>query len=492
MRKVVALGPVFIICLILGATAAAFGQAPSCGVADDGQIHTPPNYTCSGGGSPTPCSQPVAGIVAPLAPPAAAGGTITDPQYGCTIKRMGQIGAIPGLGSTQSGHHYYSTQSPFDASDTYFMGYSDSGSYYIQNASTGAYVINASAMPNIGGAPHDIVWDPVLTGTFYAGQGNTFVKYVVSGSSLTSTVLHTFSGYSTCFVPDQEGLSVDNPTLVWLVCDTTAILYNDSTNTVISSSLSVGNYGGSPGWHKIQIMPSGKMLMTWEGSPSGQGPEVLFNTDGSLYWDPKFEYSNHTATGYDLSGHEVIIAQASGVANLNGCANAWTQLSIIDINAETAIGCLTPHVVPNYEISYEMSAQGGGWVLLTSCQAGCGGSTAAPTPYSFDTVSPTRLSSGWASAWQLYDEEAFVCKIDGSGCYRLAHMRSRDAENYWAIPRGAESFSGNYIAFDSNFDISNTGQSQYSDSYTIQIQSGGTSAPPAPAAPTNLSATVSQ
>jgi hypothetical protein len=49
--------------------------------------------------------------------------------------------------------------------------------------------------------------------------------------------------------------------------------------------------------------------------------------------------------------------------------------------------------------------------------------------------------------------------------FRLFHTRSRSSEYYWSIPRGAISRDGRYVVFDSNFDISNTGLTDYTDVY---------------------------
>jgi len=55
--------------------------------------------------------------------------------------------------------------------------------------------------------------------------------------------------------------------------------------------------------HKIQIFPSGKMLCT-----NCNGNNItIYNTDGSVYWNPPYTATAHTEVGTDLQGREVMI-----------------------------------------------------------------------------------------------------------------------------------------------------------------------------------------
>src|SRR5207245_10392584 len=112
----------------------------------------------------------------------------------------------------------------------------------------------------------DAPWDPTNPAVFYFTQGNQFFEGTISGSTVTKTLLHTFTGYTSVAAPDQEDLS-DDGCKYWLVGTHSGerlhvgILYNLCTDTVVSQSLVVGVKDSSTGWHKIQIFPSGKMLM---------------------------------------------------------------------------------------------------------------------------------------------------------------------------------------------------------------------------------------
>jgi len=427
----------------LSGTGVPVSTGTPCGQLGDGLIHLPPNYNS-------------------FSPPA-RGQSYVDPQYGCTVVRLTQ-------GISQFGvpaHHYYSTITPFNADDSRIMLYLDNGSPAIVDL-TGNVVVPAGNIP--GSNTNNHPWDPSNPAVFYYTNINQFIKGTISGNTVTGTALRTFTGYSTCVIPDQEDVT-DDGTKIWLVCtpsggsasQNVAVLYNLATDVIVSQSLVVGAQEG--GWHKIQIFPSGKMLLTG-GSLCTQ---CIYNTDGTLYWNPPFAYSGHADVGTDLQGREVMISTASGVDSLNACGTEkWSSLTAVDINAKTPVGCVIGKPpspgIPSWHISYRDSANSstGKWVLTSMFDQGT-----CPGDYSCFT---SRLAANWTSLWSAYSEELVLAKIDGSQVYRLGYTWSRSAENYWAQPHAAISRTGKYMVFDSNFNISNTGFSQYSDVYLVKIQ----------------------
>src|SRR5260370_6867022 len=146
------------------------------------------------------------------------------------------------------------------------------------------------------------------------------------------------------------------------------VIYNLGTDSVISNKLVVGAQEG--GWHKIQIFPSGKMFLT--GGSLCNGTQCIYNTDGTLYWQPPYNGSAHSDVGTDLQGREVLISTANGVDSLNACgAEKWSSMTVVDINAKVPVNCLIgapPNPkIPSLEISYRDSANSttGKWVLLS-------------------------------------------------------------------------------------------------------------------------------
>ncbi len=409
-------------------SSAIASSAPTCGQVDDGRVHVPINYN-----SFTP-------------PP--EGQSYVDPQYGCTLTRLTDSEHDSPIVPR---HHYYSTLTPFNANSTNIMVFLDNGFNEIRDTH-GRIIIPAASMPNSNTGVEP--WDPVNPAVFYYVNGNQFLKGTVSGSTVVTTVLHTFSSYNRVIIPDEEDLT-DDGTKIWLIgnpsneCAGTGILYDRASDTIVSQSLTLRSC------HKIQIFPSGKMLCT-----NCNGNNItIYNTDGSIYWNPPYTASAHTEVGTDLRNREVLISSANGVASLNACADPWKSLTVIDINAKAPVNCLI-NGIPPWHVSYRDSSAG--WVALSFFDQG-----ACPD---YSCFAPLNLAPNWLSSWTHYAEEVVLVKIDGSQVQRLAHHRSRTAEYYWAQSHAAISRDGKLVAFDSNMDISTSGfvsPKQYSDVYLI-------------------------
>ena len=434
-----------------------------CGKLDDGLVHLPPSYSCS---SPPCATNPF--------PPPAKGASYADPQYACAVTRLTDaVGDHLGAAA----HHQYGTITPINADDTNVMVLLENGSFEIVDAS-GGVVVPVANMPatNTGNVP----WDTSAPTRFYYTNGTAIWRGDIAGlpgcasthnCTVTSTTLHDFSGtYSSVLIPDQEDISDDGDHL-WLVGDAKAFLYTISTNT-IGPAMNVGTKDSATGWHKIQIMPSNRMLMTWSpnGHSTGAGQEV-YNTDGTLNWH-MFDNTLHTDCGRDLSNNEVCVVAripdtGGGITGAGACPT-WTGtqdggIDVINMSTHGA-QCLVDVNWADTEISFRDGNAGGGWVFITFFNSG-----SCSTYSCFDTTSPSHLDPAWASHWVHFAEEGILVRIDNNNTltnsYRLFHTRSRSSEYYWAIPRGAISRDGKYVLFDSNFDISNTGLPDYTDVY---------------------------
>jgi hypothetical protein len=439
-----------------------------CGKLDDGLVHVPPNYSC---GSPPCATNPF--------PPPAKGTSYTDPQYGCSVTRLTDVVADH-LGV--AAHHEYGTITPINADDTDVMILLEDGSLQIVDT-TGGVVVPVANMPgtNTGNVP----WDISIPTRFYYTSGTAILRGDIAGlpgcasthnCSVASTLLHDFTGtYSSVLIPDQEDISDDGDHL-WLVGDTSAFLYTISTNTV-GPAMNVGTKDSATGWHKIQIMPSNRMLMTW--SPNGHGPDAgqeVYNTDTTLNWH-MFDNTLHTDCGRDLNNNEVCVVAripdtGGGITGAGACPT-WTGtqdggIDVINMSTHGA-QCLVDVNWADTEISFRDGNAGGGWVFITFFNSG-----SCSTYSCFDTTSPSRLDPAWAAHWVHFAEEGIMVRIDNNNSqtnsYRLFHTRSRSSEYYWAIPRGAISRDGKYVVFDSNFDISNTGLTDYTDVYLTKAR----------------------
>lgn len=448
------------------------GSAPPppgalCGRQDDGLIHLPPNYSCG----LLPCS------ANPFSPPI-KGGSFVDPQYGCSVRRLTDaVGDRLGTAA----HHDYGTITPINADDTYVMINLENGSKEIVDVS-GQLIVPASNMPgtNSPQAP----WDISIPTRFYYTVGSAIRHADISGlpgcasthnCGVSVTVLHDFAGtYASVQIPDEEDVSDDGDHF-WLVGDTRAFLYTISTNTA-GPAMPVGTKDNGGGWHKIQIMPSNRMLMTWgpNGPSPGAGQEV-YNADTTLNWH-MFDNTIHTDCGKDLNNNEVCVVAripdaAGGINPANACPT-WTGtqdggIDIINMSSHAA-QCLVDVNWADTEISFRDGGVAAGWVFITFFKSGT-----CNTYSCFDTTIPANLDVLWAAHWVHFAEEGLLVRIDnnnGPNKQRLFHTRSRSSEYYWAIPRGAISRDGKYVVFDSNFDISNSGLSSYTDVYISKVQ----------------------
>jgi len=439
-----------------------------CGQQDDGLIHLPPSYSCG----LLPCGNN------PFPPPA-KGASYVDPQYGCTVERLTDaVGDRLGTAA----HHNYGTVNAINANDAYVMINLEDGSKEIVDT-TGAVIVPVANMPQDNA--QQVPWDISIPTRFYFTTSASIERADITGlpgcasahnCTVTSTLLHNFSSlYSSVQIPDQEDIS-DDGDHIWLVGDTKAFLYTISTNAV-GPAMSVGTKDSGNGWHKIQIMPSNRMLMTW--SPNGAGPgagQEVYNTDSTLNWH-MFDNTIHTDCGKDLSGNEVCVVAripdtGGGITGAGACPT-WTGsqdggIDIINMSSHKP-QCLVDANWADTEVSFRDGNAGAGWVFVTFFKSG-----SCPTYSCFDTTALSRLDPSWTLNWVHFAEEGILVRIDNNNGntnkYRLFHTRSRSSEYYWAIPRGSISRDGKYVVFDSNFDIPNSGLPNYTDVYLVKTQ----------------------
>lgn len=401
----------------------------ACGQKEDGQIHIPPDYERY-----TP-------------PP--RGGSYTDPKFGCSIMRLTDSREQFNLAV----HHQYSTISAMNQDDTLVMLITEWGEGLIVNL-TGEVVVAPHNFPktNSGNWP----WDRKSANAFFYTNGRTLYKGAVVANKVDSTPLHAFDEYPNVVVPDEEDLSEDGDHL-WLVGGTKAFLYTISTG-VSGPAISVGAKDAGCSWHKVQITPSNKMLVTWncDGPETGQGQEI-YNPDGTRYWH-MFNSSVHTDIGRDLNGREVAVVSRVPDTHQEACPHRGGVDTILVAPPHTT-ACLIDAKWADTHVSYRSGSSG--WVVASFFSQGeCPG----------HSCFGPRLSSNWQSLWRQFSEELVLARIDGAAVVRLAHHRSRSAEYYWAQSRATISRDAHYVVFDSNMGLSNTGLTDYSDVYLIKVR----------------------
>jgi hypothetical protein len=402
----------------------------TCGAPDDGLAHPPPRFN-------------------DFTPPN-RGESYTDPQYGCLVVRLTDAKSQFKLAV----HHQYSTISAVNQNDTRVMLITEWGQGTIVDIA-GNVVVEPRDFPAINAG--NVPWAIHPPSAFYYTRGNTLYRGLISGHAVKSTALHVFATYPSVMIPDQEDLSEDGDHL-WIVGGSQAFLYTISSDAT-GPRMNIGAKDAGCGWHKIQITPSNKMLITWScnGATTGHGQEI-YNTDETLYWH-MFDNSLHTDVGKDLSGNEVAIVGRIPDTYKDACPSGGGA-DVIRLDPPHTISCLVDLNWASSHISYRDSSQG--WVAISLFDQG--------TCPHYSCFVPQHLEFDWSSAWRHLYEEVILVKIDGSAVLRLAHHRSRSAEYYWAQSRAAISRDGRYVIFDSNMDLQNTGLNNYSDVYMIKVR----------------------
>jgi len=163
-------------------TAALSGAGGAvCGQPNDGLIHIPPNWTT-------------------FMPPS-RGDNYVDPVFGCTIVRLTDASQA---GTAQ--HHYYATLTPMSADDSKILIMNEGGAWFVTDL-VGNIVVPIANMPaNNAGT---ILWDGSNGHIFYYTNGNSLMRGTISGSSVLTSVVHTFSEYQVVVLPDKTDLSID-------------------------------------------------------------------------------------------------------------------------------------------------------------------------------------------------------------------------------------------------------------------------------------------
>jgi hypothetical protein len=327
---------------------------------------------------------------------------------------------------------------------------------------SGNIVVSQSNMPGSNSAI--LVWDTTNPKVFYYTRGNQFIKGTITGTppnaTVTSTVLATFSQYASAVIPGDMDISNDG-LHVWLTnapdmggysytADVFLVTLNAGNGNATSAAM--GAAMPSVTYHKLQIVPNNGV------SVEGPNPRTIYNTNGSVFELPGGGTGNHTDWGLDGSGKMVAASLWYPGTAQNGCPSNWGY-GLLDLASNAVRSCLNDGIqnVGNAAHNSARDMQSQNWfVFSTDDSQACPGSSF----YCFNN--PTNMGG-----WSLYSGEILLWDTSGN-TVRLAHHRSRTAENYWAQTRASLSRSGKYIVFDSNYNQSNTsGGVNYQDVYLI-------------------------
>lgn len=409
----------------------AIRDAPTCGRPSDGKVYVPPDWDS-------------------FVPPA-KGQSYVDQAFGCAVTRLTDSSKEEALwdGTHASLAHYYSTLSPLSANDTLLLITSSTGTWRVKDTK-GNVVVPVNKMPAMNnGHP---VWDASDGNAFYYASGKSLYKATIQGNAVKEAKLYTFKEYRGIVSPDAADLSQDgdhialvgqnpNNTLdvfVW------SLSSHAKTSTYTTTCKMEGDITGTqqPGCvHKLLLTPDNHIAIDF--APDGSGPEQGLRLWTGAYPLPHLQdATNHIDTGYDMNGNAVFLGIGNSAVlsgQTNPCSNEW-GLDVRRLDDTSQSSCLL-NKMTDHHISYRGSASQP-WAALSFCDS------RKPGPELFkDSRGFQEPSRG---NWDLYEDEIVVARIDGGAIYRLAHARSRSAEDYWAQPHAAISRDGKYVVFTSN------------------------------------------
>ncbi len=406
-------------------------QAPLCGQLNDGKIHIPPDWTS-------------------FVPPP-RGQNYVDPIFGCPVKRLTDSSKEETLpdGKHPSFMHYYSTLSPMNASDTMLLISSDTGAWRVKDTS-GNVVVAADKMPAMNnGHP---VWDASDGSVFYYALGKALQGGRIKENSIKSRALYTFKEYQGIGSPDAADLSQDGDhiALVGQNANGTLDVFVWSLSkhvktSVYTTTCKINEWDVTqtpqPGCiHKLLLTPNNLLAIAFakDGTDSEQGAR-LWDRSKLVHLQ---NLTNHMDTGYDLNGNAVYIESGNShyTAGLaNPCPSGW-GLDVRQLDEISSATCLLDKL-PGWHVSYRGGATQP-WAALSFFDKRNPGPELFRDSRGFQELSPAN--------WDVYEGEIVLARVDGNAIYRLAHARSRSAENYGAEPHAAISRDGKYVIFSSN------------------------------------------
>ncbi|HKV46732.1 MAG TPA: choice-of-anchor D domain-containing protein [Candidatus Acidoferrales bacterium] len=440
----------------------AVSGAPTCGKNNDTTNHVPTDWQT-------------------FVPPA-KGQSYVDSTFGCTVTRITDVSSEDNGGSSYLPIGMgYATVSPFNANDTYLMLGDGWGRHFVTDLK-GNVIVSLANMPS---AYNDswYYWDATDANVFYYTNGNSMMRGTISGSSVTTSVVHEFTEYSAVNFMDETDISQDGQHVVLIGGDNSGASpesvfdYNFVSNlkgpvyTTQSCTGDVNNTNNNC-LHKLVQTPDNNVAIDFasDGAGAEQGVRLW---DGTSSLSHLQNGTNHMDTGYDMNGSPVFIevGNPSTVAGeTNPCPSGW-GLDVRQIYDTGSAVCLIDNQ-PSWHVGYRGNATQP-WVGLSFFDQRTAG------PEVFDNSSA--YSTPNSTNWQLYEDEIMVVRVDANNnpnyIYRLARAYSRSAEDFNAQPHAALSRDGKYVAFGSNMAYAHTGcpanfqtSTNCADVYVIRIK----------------------
>jgi hypothetical protein len=400
----------------------AFSGAGGSGGADASQLPPPRNVDLCAGLIKDKAAHPMTALAKP-----ALGATVTDAEFGTTIRR---ITAVQAGGTNPAIRPLYSTVSAWNADESRLILYDVAKGHELYDGKTYKLI---RALGDISPADlEQVYWHTSDPDVFYYVDGKDLVRYHVGAAAKETVMTFSFCAQSAGGGSDPMFTSFDS-NRIGLGCGDQAFIADIPSATVIARK----TYAENP----AQMSPSGKLAWL---SDSGRVTDLGLNVVRTLDLREPF---GHSSMGIWPTGQDTW----NGVVFDNGP------------QGNSDIGSL---------VTFDMTT-GTSKVVV-------GPKTGYPYPPTTHVSAMAYLNPGWAvvstfgdtTGKGLLDLEITVANtVDGTVC-RVGRHRSWGksntnlAEPYWAEAHAVPSPSGTRIVFASDW-----GNGATVDAYVVELPS---------------------
>lgn len=439
--------------------------AACTGTANDFAIHIAPLY--DGVGQFTPSGTP--------------GTSFNDLQYGCPITRL-----TNGYSwfSLPVGHEYANMSAINQDNTVVLVGRSDGFWLFVDthgNQITAPF--SQATCPGgtcLWGGGQGGRWGYTDLLTMYYVNQNYLGKAVIPTDwascrptcTLTTSVVHTFSEYTTLGLSGGEGDMPDNDhiSLTGISGSFRDVFYYNIATTTKSSVLHVDNT--TTHFDNAQLLPSLKTVVNWGTAGGGHSGAELFDSS-MAFLRQLTTYPGHS-TAFAYGGSEYI-AGIDGGSPPKCVQNGMVTINVnVGYSSATCIGNKFFQWGQSWHFS--SSKDGSGWVGLSQVDYSAAQDSAsyplAPN-YALPTNPVNNAPGGAFGYWGSSNNELMGYSMATGNIYRFAQHRSRpSASVYNKIPFGAISRDGRYIVFNSDYGAgASTPIADYRDAYLLDISS---------------------
>jgi len=371
-----------------------------------------------------------------LVPPP-AGQSYLDPVFGTAVRRISDARNQPNAGDVGNLAfivNEYSTVSPFNRDDSRLLLVHQS--YFALYDGEGRY---QQDLPMEISAASEPRWSRTDPNVLYYVYGNSLKSYDASRG--VRAAVHTFAEYSKISGRGESDICFDGDHFVLVGDDHDIFVYELSTGTKGPVLDAAGR-----GFDQVYIAPGDNVLVGWLQGGTGRYNGVELYDRNMTFQRQVAPAIGHMDVGRDTDGQPIVLwinaADPQAPAN---CQNAVVKIRLADAQRTCLLSL-------DWSLSVHVSApDAGNWFFLSTYAA----SDPLPGP----------------GTWRRYTNEILQVRLDGSEVHRLAHHRSRPANDYWYTPRAAVDRDGRRLVYSSNFDLpSMLGYDRtYSDVYLVDL-----------------------